>query len=59
MRMYFIIAVKILIIIILDVCLHKSRQRKSLENELQQGEYTNEAKIITQEISLIEKTFAP
>ena len=42
MKIYCIIAVRIFIIIILDVF-------------LQQGKQSNEAKIITQEISLVEK----
>ena len=42
MKMYCTVAV-----IILDICLHKIKQWKSLQTELQQGKQTNEAKIIT------------
>ena len=59
MKVYYIITVRIFHIIVLDVCLHKIKQWKSWETELQQGKQTNEFKIITKEISLFETKFAP
>ena len=50
------IAVRIFIIIIKDFCLHKIKQWKSQDTELQQWKQSNESKIITENYSSQKKS---